>query len=459
MICSKCGMENDEGSLFCNKCGEKLTFDEQEVNKLSIQEETGSKKSFIDKLKESRYFNTKKKLTVSLLGIIILIIFISVYALNGDIRTFKEFYNNKKYQEAKDFYNKIEKNNSENKQEKFENDIKEYFSSKIKDIQTSFISNKDKTDCNEELEILNNMAYYKTNSTEVNSAKGKIENLKNSRVAFKDGQEFSEKKRYFQAIEEFEKVIKEDSNYNESQNKIKTLFPLAKKEKLLEAEKCFKSKDYSNALDSITVLLKYFPNDKELKQKESLYQKENQKAEEIVAKQKEKRKQAILSQMNKYVDSVTNEIMYVPKPYGEKLDISRNGVIFYPYLRGEVGSDVLKLIVGFNKEDWVFMNKIICNADGEVFDINFEYFDRKTEVGFGSGVYEWVEIPSFDTFDMDTSSMDKNPNLINNLKKLSKAKVALVKFQGDTKAFDYTLTSSQKSTLLNVAELHEMCKK
>ncbi|WP_242849871.1 hypothetical protein [Clostridium botulinum] len=48
--------------------------------------------------------------------------------------------------------------------------------------------------------------------------------------------------------------------------------------------------------------------------------------------------------------------------------------------------------------------------------------------------------------------------MITNLKKLGKAKKALIKFEGDTQSLDYELTSNQKNTLLEVIELHEICK-
>ncbi|KOC31606.1 hypothetical protein ADU81_13115 [Clostridium botulinum] len=147
---------------------------------------------------------------------------------------------------------------------------------------------------------------------------------------------------------------------------------------------------------------------------------------------------------------------YVPKPYGELINIGESSVIFYPYLRGEVGSDVLKLIAGFNRSEWVFTKNIKCNADGEIFDLKFDYFERKSNVGFGTGIYEWIEIPVLE--DTVFSDCNTNLNMITNLKKLGKAKKALIKFEGDTQSLDYELTSNQKNTLLEVIELHEICK-
>ncbi|WP_291566407.1 hypothetical protein [Clostridium sp. UBA2485] len=104
------------------------------------------------------------------------------------------------------------------------------------------------------------------------------------------------------------------------------------------------------------------------------------------------------------------------------------------------------------------MRKIICNADGYIFELNFDYFSRKTEVVVGGGVDEWVEIPCFDRKDIDIG-IDKNPKMLEDLIKLGKSRNALIKFEGDTQAMDYTLTEEQKNILLNVIELHNISKK
>lgn len=457
MFCPKCGTENDDSSVYCFKCGKKLKKQDltNENKILRLFKKVISK---LDKVVES-LLKDKKKLCVSLvimIAIIILNIGICVHRNNKDINTFKKAFSAEKYEDAKQVYSNVINNNDKNKQDKFDKKISKYLVSIISDLQDDFINDEDRSDCSKELNALDQMYYYKFNSEEINKSKEKIKKYSDSRKAFANGIKLEKNKNYFYALEQFNNVIKDDTNYSEAQNHMKDILSKAKEDMLNKSEEYFNGKEYDKAVYGVKSLAKYIPNDKLIKQRIEIYEKERKKYEQAKSEEKKKRKDYLLSKVNRCKDKVSEDITYMPKPYGELIDIGEGSVIFYPYLRGEVGSDVLKLIAGFNRSEWVFMKNIKCNADGEIFDLKFDYFERKSNVGFGTGIYEWIEIPVLE--DTILSDYNTNLNMINNLKKLGKAKRALIKFEGDTQSLDYELTSNQKNIILEVIELHEICK-
>jgi len=465
MVCKKCGFENIEESMFCNKCGARLeqTNDEilynNEMNKNIIE----NKDIDIDSIKRKKFINKiikkisikNKTFVITITAVFIIAVVLGLfYSYNKDVSTFKSLFNNKEYSQAQKYYSDVIKNLGESKKGKMDNSIKNYFIDKATQIKEGYIKDT-KYDYNNEVAILNNMVSYNLGDNEIKLIKDYIIKVGDSRNSYYKGTEALKNNDYMTATVNFQKVVEDDSNYNEVQGKLKEILPELKKQQIESSEKLFQSKDYDKAISSIQIISQYFDNDEELNNKLTLYKSEKEKQGKLIVQQKESRKNELLSYVNKYTDKVSNEIMYSPKPYGDKLNIPLNGVIFYPYLRGEIGSDVFKLIAGFNREEWVFIKKIVCNADGIIFEINFSYFDRESDVGIGTGIDEWVEIPSFDTI---STTSDQNPKLLENLNKLGKASNALIKFQGDTKSFDYTLTQEQKNTLLNMIELHNVSK-
>lgn len=455
MFCHKCGTKNDDSNVYCSKCGKKLKKqDLTNENKILVLFKKVISK--LDKVVES-LLKDKKKLCISL-GIMIAIIIFNIGHINNkDINAFKNAFNAEKYEDAKQVYSNVINNNDKNKQDKFNKKIGKYLTNKINHLQNEFINDKNRSDCNKELDVLDQMYYYKFNSEQINKSKEKIKKYSDSRKAFKNGIKLEKNKNYFYALEQFNNVIKDDTNYSEAQNHMKDILLKAKEDMLKKSEEYFNGKEYDKAVYGVKSLAKYYPNDKVIKQRIEVYEKEKEKYEQAKLEEKKKRKEYLLSKVNRCKDKVSEDVTYMPKPYGESIDIGEGSVIFYPYLRGEVGNDVLKLIAGFNRSQWVFTKNIKCNADGEIFDLTFDYFDRKSDVGFGTGIYEWIEIPVLE--DTILSDYNTNLNMIDNLKKLGKAKKALIRFQGDTHSLDYELTSNQKNTLLEVIELHEICKR
>lgn len=456
MTCPMCGAENLEDSLFCNKCGTKLNSNTNFIRKDKVK--LKEKIRIIASFRNNAILKNKRNRIILLLIILGFTILCSVYFYNKDTRKFIHLFNNKKYSDAQTYYNEVIDKFGDNKKNRIDKSLKDYFRKQSNKIKEDFLNDEKNLEYSVQIATLERMLYYDIDNEEIKSAQYFLTKLRDSRHAFNEAEKAFSNKDYYNSILQYKNVIEDDKSFSNAEKRINEILPLLKKERFDLAEKHYKAKEIDSAIDALSSITKFYDNDKALNEKLNFYKAEKVKEDKIIAEKKENRKNELLTYMSKYVDSVSNNVMYVHKPYGEALEIHANEVIFQPYLRGELGSTVFKLIAGFNRSNWLFMRKIICNADGYIFELNFDYFNRNTEIVVGGGVDEWVEIPCFDRKDIDIG-INKNPKMLEDLIKLGKSRNALIKFEGDTQAMDYTLTEEQKNILLNVIELHNISKK
>jgi hypothetical protein len=110
---------------------------------------------------------------------------------------------------------------------------------------------------------------------------------------------------------------------------------------------------------------------------------------------------------------------------------------FYIYISqkpGDVGG--IRFRVQYAGSDWIFFKKIIVNADGSVFTMDFDFFDVQRDNGMG-GVWEWLDI----------NASKKNIEMINSI---ANSKVATLRLEGDSYHKDRKLTAAEKTALLDV---------
>lgn len=389
---------------------------------------------------------SKKKKIIGITSIIILILCIGMgaaYYFNLPANQLKRALLAKDYSKAEEIYKQAQTSYNE----KTQNSFKNMLLNQVTKTENDYFGGKLKGE--DALSYLNELAWYPDIVSDARESQSKIKTDIDSNDAVKNATDALNQGNYLLALEDLDKATTKSVQTKVQGLKTKIL-PLYKEKELKESEDLFNKGDVANAVAQTQTALKYLPNEQAIKDKLVQYQKEKAKRDEEDRLARENRKNELVAQTSRFVDQVTNSVMIVPKGYGQLLDIPQNGVLFYPYLRGEIGNDVFKLIAGFNRSDWVFMKTINANADGTMFSINFSYFDRKSDVGFGSGVYEWVEIPVIEI----SAIKDSNPNLLENLWKLAHAQNPIIQFKGDTKSFDYHLTDKQKQDLSNFIELH-----
>jgi hypothetical protein len=287
--CSKCGSENNEDSLFCNKCGSKLS-------------------NYVEQSSKSNRFLNKRYI---ILGCSILIIGIAVVVFltifTNPVFAFKNDINNNKIEEATKIYNDKIKGNSE----KVKN-VESFLKDEITNILQSF--KKGKTDYDTAKNKLETIQKTELVSTKVNNALSDIDNINNSRISFKKAEAFEKSNNYIDAIKEYKNVIRDDSNFETAQKRITPLIKKYKENVLKLADESASKKNYDKSVSSLNEALSLMPNDSDIIAKLSVYEKllsEKKAAEEKVAIQKAKSEQlVVVESANIIVQDSTYKALY-----------------------------------------------------------------------------------------------------------------------------------------------------
>lgn len=117
----------------------------------------------------------------------------------------------------------------------------------------------------------------------------------------------------------------------------------------------------------------------------------------------------------------------------------------YIYLGQRDGSTWGRFVLGFKAERWVFAKKIIMNIDGErisLIDVSYSDFARDNSSG---SVWETADLP--------LSSYRAIAEQI------AKSKKTIIRFEGDRRHFDITVSQKQKDAMKRVLRLHDLFNK
>lgn len=318
-----------------------------------------------------------------------------------------------------------------------------------------------------------------------------VSDLIKSRKAFVRGEAFLEAEEFVNALEEFDKVIKEDSKYEDM-----TILKKETKDKLLN-QLTIDTKNKETAKDAYLLLeeyKQYFTNHAEydslLEKLIASYQEETlstiqrlqsekkyddaiseielleasnelsdelKSAKQTILAASESEKQAkldsLLSSMNVQYDSISDITKISPAGINaSSLDIPSGSFIFFPVVQfsgndfDSIGYPVLTVVTGFSQDDWVFFEEIQFNVDGNRFNWSFGPFETNTEVGWGA-IYEWASVTNLYYDD-----------LTNQLEMLATASTIEFRYKGDTNWRDETLTSTHQQQIDNALELLNVLK-
>jgi tetratricopeptide (TPR) repeat protein len=270
MLCKNCGLELQEGSVFCNKCGKKVLLE---------TDFTSSAKKV-----------NRKVISIGIVGILIIGIFVAVFVVfNNPFNKFKGAINDNKYAEASKIYSEKIKGNIESEKEAIE-----YLKSEIEGIKKSFIENK--IEYNNAISKLETLQKTELVTSDISSAISEIKKLNDSRTAFKSGNEFLNSKNYKDAFKEFKKVIKEDENYSKAQEAISSSIKDYKTAVLVDAEDNANRAEYDKAISILNDSLIIIPNDSDISAKKASFEKlnEEKKTTERKKKMEEAKSQQLL---------------------------------------------------------------------------------------------------------------------------------------------------------------------
>lgn len=115
------------------------------------------------------------------------------------------------------------------------------------------------------------------------------------------------------------------------------------------------------------------------------------------------------------------------------------------------------LTVGFEQDDWIFMDKVTFDCDGKQFKWDVTYSDRETQVLGGGTISEWVSRLDSEPFSLLSgidSRIDNMQPLIDAMRGASKVKV---RFSGDGYR-DVTISNSHIQQVVDLWDIYQLLK-
>ncbi len=161
---------------------------------------------------------------------------------------------------------------------------------------------------------------------------------------------------------------------------------------------------------------------------------------EAPAKLKEAKLQRALSRLRIQTDEVEGITWYLSKSEPYYAD-SRSYVM--PYIGKSSTNTWLKLRYHYTGKEWVFFDTVTIVIDDEKYEKSFSSFEVKRD--HDTEVWEYVHTyPSREDIDM--------------LKKIASSKETVIRFKGDTKHFDFTVSQNDKNGITDVLTAYELLK-
>ncbi|WP_455543016.1 UbiD family decarboxylase [Intestinibacter sp.] len=267
----------------------------------------------IDNIKE----NKKYLISLSLSFVAFLILLVVLFLSNGDFSVGKEVdilvdsISSRKYTEAYQYYENLEKKFSASKMNKFKKSASNKLSSLVVSSGDKYVSgeiskeqysglintinalNDIEIDVNQLLDISSrvsemymdeNINYEKASSymevttslkgvyQDLDEYRNNIETVYKSRKVYEEGSKFQQIKKYKEAIDKYDKVVKEDKKYyslaeSKKQECIKSMYDYY----IAQANSSSKKGEYEEALVYLTYLKPYYPNDEKIEELEDKY--------------------------------------------------------------------------------------------------------------------------------------------------------------------------------------------
>lgn len=479
MVCSKCGKEVADTSIFCSYCGNEFEL----VNALdSVVDSyhTIRPEEFNDNVKQEKPIKKKLPIKIILASIGILLVSLIVLYNNNPYTQFVSAIKNNKIEKAKAAFARITKDEDKEK-------IKEYLTQEIEKIKLDYIDNK--INAEDALKLINSMASFKPlcgNRIAIDY----INKIENSKIAFAKLDSLMKQEKYKKVIDEALKVVKEDSNYDsakaykekartiygdqifkkseslalngdyigayeEIQNNINyinqnsivadTIFKykkIASEDIIKQARNEFQSGNYIAAIELLNESIEYSINDNIT---EEINKIENEHYIAIV--------KDIKNRVTVNYDKVDKKHLIAPKGYSTRyININRSINIEPRMSFTSVPS--FSIVVGFHQNDWIFFKKVIFLIDDIKSEWGIEYFDRQTQVIHG-GISEWMHVIHSKLL---SDSMSRIKNLKPLIDNIIESKSTIIRFRGDGYR-DHVVTTKEKQTIEDLWKLYDILNK
>ncbi|MFW6016035.1 MAG: hypothetical protein ACOCRK_06320 [bacterium] len=306
---------------------------------------------------------------------------------------------------------------------------------------------------------------------DVSEVEDKTDKYKKSRSNFLKAKEYYDEEKYLSSLTSLEKVIEEDKMYSDDAEKLKekcitNMLPqyedkvkklnkegesdtayehlikiekyytentkfkellnkqiiLYKDKVLKDAEEDANNKEFDAAINKIQNLIKKFPDEEtNLQELYINYKQDKNKYLQEKMTTLDKEIVEIENKLNVSYDDMNSTTTIVPKGQSTRyINIDWNRNIDIRITRGD--SDLvmnMTVVFGFRRGDWIFMDNIKFNVDGDRYNWKIDYFERKTDIS-GGNIAEWYGRNSL-----------SYPNIINELEKIATSEKTKIRFSGD----------------------------
>lgn len=234
MYCSKCGTKNSDDGNYCVKCGNNLKGN---VN-IGYEEAVASSSECTALIVQpkGRISKRTKKIIGCVCVALALVVAIGAVVLkivnrDKEFEEFKAMFNNKKYSEACNIYNKATTNITDDtdKKAEFRSEVSKYVIVKISDVKSDCKKQQENFDYNDARTFLGNAAAYVNNTSyNMNDIYQYLSQMQQSKEIYRNAMNEENNKQYMRAAEYYKKVIKDDSNYEKAQSKVKEMYAMLK---------------------------------------------------------------------------------------------------------------------------------------------------------------------------------------------------------------------------------------
>lgn len=458
MICTNCGAEIGEESAFCSACGH-LVAKEEIAGGVAPEEESPSETVCPEETEKAH-----RKLPYSsifLASLALILVIGSLIYFTQPIVRFKRAFASGDFENAQVIYKESTRDIDPPKKEKLDTKITEIVLERVKNLADEYAKNPKISNEKAQAALSFALQIGPVKNADLFESQSLIQKIDTSRSAYKQAQHQVKEKDFIAAGASLKLVVKEDALYDKATKQFESLKSDIVKQALTESAEFYKSESVDSAIEKLITATSIVSNSR-LQAKLNEYTKEKSDQEARRKKELEATRDRLLGKMVKVHDSVDDTTLYKPKGYGKKTHtISLNRAFIYPYLAGDPKSEVpfFKISVGYNRSDWLFMNNLKFKAGSHRFDIAFNTSDVWSDVGFGTGVFEAIDIlyTADNPLLSDSLEFSSNDTMLDDLRILANSKHATMRIEGSQANKDVTLTSKQLRDLRNFIKLYDTC--
>lgn len=407
----------------------------------------------------------------------------NTYLVNKKVRLVENQIDVGNFDQAYEMYRQILEDGPKGQSGKIIEKINSDLASKVESKVNAYVDKS--ADYQSADEMIRKLVPFEPLTSALEKNRTRLDQFKKSRDAYEEAGKLHDNKDYNGAILKYKNVISEDAeNYASAQENIKSSMQEYYDDSVSKSESLFQQQKYEEAYNQIKVLENYYANDQTYQSKQKQYlqalydskmaaandlsskkqydqaisslqaiepyfpddsvlkQKINEYGE-AKTKEREARKKALLAQVTSNYDDMSGITAIVPKGYDSNYVNISGSINIEPRITiTDLDSAAFNIIAGFKQDDWVFMDKIIFNVDGERFQWDIGFGDRESQVLWG-GIAEWTVQRSF-----------FNNDLLDQMQKVVNGKSVKMRFSGREGFRDHTVTAAEKANIKLFLELY-----